>query len=1047
MAVSRMCFITAVVMILLCPDLKSQVIYYPAQPTHLLKSTAQDVAGLLSNSISGSNFSLQEYNAMPASGIIFVYDSTITDNQLCKVESNGYSFIKFTAAQDNGLVFGIYQYLGELGFRFYQPGTIWQLMPSLSSPYKPVNKSYTSSYKYKSWFISGGHNRWAMDNDDSYGWDNYYGQNGHNWALYQRRNGMLGAYRFAGHRGDIMTGDYLDTIQNNPCFVACYNGSRAATTQSVPDVHNQAAMQLWSSTIERKWTSFKNTVYNNINLLGDYYRNFEYSYNRIGIEVPDGSQWGNSTDNSGCGNSDYESESDQNLALANFTAQQIKTVYPDKHLQLYAYSAHANVPSSNVAFDPNIEIQVVPAAFQSESSPKGLLNRWYKRSSNISEYQYLNIPQWGGETPMFYLNDLKAILNRLKEKNSQGILWEASPAKFASLPFLWAANKNLLSQKDVDSSLAEFCNNMFGPAAGNIFQLLKQWSNENTVTMGDFIQDNKYKLPMYFQLLNTAVAATQNSPEIIQQRIREIKAYLHYMVLYYDWLFDQRSNQQKISKAAAVCNYLAKINKLQLVNSYFIILDIVSRYPPTDPFYISYNPFSGTAYLDGNLPLISNAEIDAAWLTDYSNVAGKISSYMLMDDLSIIEKVPGSNIKFTDKIFVKTGYTNGANYPNRAEFYIQAAAPGSFAIDYTSSFNMPGKGYINFTVENSAAALEIIKDTSLTQNATEGKIIFNLPHPGIYKLSVVSKYQSSADLLVNTNGNYFYKNTAFLGNKTENYRTNLSSFPGFFYVPQGVERVYFSINNSNPGGNGYANAAEISTAFLFKDSYGNRVDPVLADANDSSLFYISIPSPQSGKFWQVFKMEQYNLCFANISNSLLFATRKPCTAIDFKISINDKNCLTHLSAVSNTGAVLKWEIYDSQRLMYYGDEKEIDLPDYVAPNSTVTLFSGERCSVSKRIADAPDYFQAKQACASGAPLPVANPLFAIFPNPSSGIFEINMNGIRQYAEEMTIMNPQGAVLQQYKNINKVDLSFQPAGLYLYRIKIDQKIYMGKLIKL
>ena len=1049
MAFSRNFFITWVITGILCVNAKAQVICYPVYSSSLLRSAVQDAAELLNNAVAGSNFSVQEYAALPVSGIIFIYDSTITDNQLCKVEGNGNSFLKFTAAQDNGLVFGLYRYLEEAGFRFYQPGSIWQIMPVLTSPYKAINKSYTTDYKYKSWFISGGHNRWAMDNNNDHGWDIYYGQNGHNWALYQRRNGMMGGYRFSGHRGDIMTGDYLTTIQNNPCYVACYDGSRTATTQSVPDVNNTAAMQLWSNTIEQKYTSFKNIIYGNQPLYADHYRNFDFNNGRIGIEVPDGSQWGNSKDNSGCSNIDYGNESDQNFTLANFTAQKLNNIYPGKHLQLYAYSSHADVPSSNIHVNSNIDIQVVPTAFQNESSAKGLLNRWYNRSNNISEYQYMNIPQWGGETPMFYLSDLKNTLQRLKEKNSQGILWEASPAKFASLPFLWAANKNLISLNDVDSSLNDFCANMFGPAAGTINKLLHQWSDDNTITTGDFIQDNKYKIPLYFQLLNVAFTQTQQSTELIKQRIRELKAYLHYMVLYYDWLFDQRSNIAKAEKAATLCIYLAKINKLQLVNSYFIISDIASRYATTDPFYIAYNVNNGTAYNNGALPLITNDEIDSDYITDYNNSTAIIPTYNLVDAGIIINKINNANIMTAGNITVKIGYTNGAQYPNRAEFFISATTAGNFTINYVPRFNMPGKGYINFTVEAADKGSEIIKDISLNSNAAAGKITISLSHAGTYKLSVVSKYQSSVDLVIDCNGNYFYKNSAFLGNKTENYRTDLKSLPGFFYVPQGSGKIYFSINNSNAGGFGFASVAEISTAFIFKDSYGNRVEPRLVSANDSALFYIDIPVNQSDAFWQVFKMEQYDLCFANINNMLVYGSRKGCTAIDFKISVNGNggNCLTHLSAVSNAGTELKWEVYDGGRWMYYGNEKEIDLPDYVSPNTMVTLFSGSNCSVSKRIADATGYYTAKEACASGAPIPVADLSLTIFPNPSTGIFYVAVNGIRQYAKEITILNILGKTVFRSKNTNQADLSLQPAGIYLYRMLIDGKSYIGKLIKL
>ncbi len=1025
----------------------TQTVYYPVNSSQLLKSTVADAAMLLQKAMGGNNFGIQEYTLMPSSGIVFIYDSAITDNQLCRVESNGTTFIKFTASQDNGLVFGIYQYLEELGFRFYQPGSIWEITPTLISPYKILNKSYSSNYKYKSWFISGGHNRWIMDNNDNYGWDIYYGDNGHNWALYQRRNSMTGGYRFTGHRGDIMNGNYLTTLQNNPCYVACYDGSRQATQQSVPDIKSNPAMQLWSNTIEQKYTQYKNIIFGNTGLYTDDYRNFNYNHEYIGIEVPDGSQWGNSKDNSGCSNTDYPSATDQNFTLANFMANKINQTYTSRHLQLYAYSNHADVPSQNITINSKIDIQVVPTAFQNETSAKGLLNRWYNKSINISEYQYLNIAQWGGETPMFYLSDLKNTLQRLKEKNSQGILWEASPAKFVSLPFLWAANKSLIGNNNVDASLSEFCNAMFGPASVQINKLLRQWSDDNTITVGDFIQDNKYKIPLYLQLLNTAVQQTQTSPDIIQQRIRELKAYLHYMVLYYDWYFDQRNSAGKTAKAAALCIYLAKINKLQLVNSYFIIEDIVSRYSISDPFYIAYNVVNGTAYEHGNLPLVTGVEIDLNFLNDYNVYTQTISTYDLKDAASIINKIPNSNITPADQINVKIGFTNAADYSNRSEFYINAMSLSSVDIMYTPHFEMAGKGYINFTVEVADKPLQVVKDFSITANAGAGKLTVRFPAAGTYKLSVISKYKSSVDLSIVTNGNYFYKNTAFFGNKTENYRTDLTSLPGYFYVPEGMQKIYFSINNR---GLAYPTVEEISKAFVFRNAEGKNVEPHLSGINDSALFYLEIPDGQDGKFWQLFKMEQYNLCFANISNIEWYVKRKPCNDADFKISVinNNGNCFTRLSSDADS-TNLNWQVYNEGSWLTFSGVNKVDLPDDISPNAIVTLSKNEGCSFTKRLSADENYLRSKEACATGAALPellvAVTPI--LYPNPSTGQYTIMQNAANIIAEEITLFNAQGEMILHIKNKGQLNITSQPAEIYFFKVKLKEKFYTGKLIKL
>ncbi|MEO6541441.1 MAG: DUF4838 domain-containing protein, partial [Ferruginibacter sp.] len=515
MAFIRICFVIAA-MTLCMLFTKAQTVSYPPLSSQLLKSTAVDVVMLLQKAIPGSQFIATVYSNIPATGIVFIYDSTITDNMACKVESNGSNYIKFSAAEDNGLCFGMYQYLQGLGFRFYQPGSIWEMIPVLSSIYKQTDSTYTSDFKYNGWFVSGGHNRWAMDNTTAYSWDSYLGENGHNWALYQRRNGMTGAYRFAGHRGDVMSGDYFTALQNNPCYVACYDNSRVASPQSVPDVNNVAAMDLWAQTIEQKYTVSRNHILNNWTFYINQYRNFNYGGRHIGIEVPDAAKWGNSLDNSGCPGLAYSKESDQQFKLSNYTAQKINTHYPDARFQLYAYSTHADVPSPNISINKNIDIQLIPAVYQNLTSTNGLRNRWYKRSQNISEYNYLNLSGWSGETPAFFLNDLKATVQIAKDKKSQGLVWEASPAKFASLPYLLAANKNLLDNIAIDTTLQEFCDNMFAAAGKNIYELLQLWTDENNMVGGN----SKYKIPLYLQMITAAEQKIQNEPAIVKERMR-----------------------------------------------------------------------------------------------------------------------------------------------------------------------------------------------------------------------------------------------------------------------------------------------------------------------------------------------------------------------------------------------------------------------------------------------------------------------------------------------------------------------------------------------
>jgi len=865
MAFIRNCIITAVTVFCIGFSTKAQTVYYPALSSQLLKATAEDMALLLQKAIPGSRFTTQAYTNLPATGIIFSYDNTITDNQACRVEGNGAGTVRFTAAEDNGLHFGIYQYLYQCGFRFYQPGTIWEIIPSLTTPYKKIDTVYTCSFKYKTWYVSGGHNRWAMDNSTAYNWDMYFGENGHSWALYQRRNGMLGSSGFRGHRADVMSGTYLSTIQNNPCYVANYNGSRQATTQSVPDIFNPAATALWATTIEEKYTQYKNTILGNSAVYVNQNRNFSYYNNNIGIEVPDGAKWGNSKENEVCTAVDYPKESDQQFTLANITAAKILSKYPDKHFQLYAYSGHADVPSAGITINKNIDIQLIPGVYQMESSTNGLRNRWYNRSSNVSEYQYLNLSNWSGETPSFSWTDLKNTLQIAKDKKSQGVVWEASPSKFASLPYLLAANANLKDGTPVDKTVEEFCNNMFADASGTVYTMIQMWGDEKSAP-------DKYKMQLYIQLMRTAVQQTQNAPEVVKERLRELKAYLHYMVLYFDLSNNDQVKTAKADKDAAICIYLAKTNKMQLVNSYYLINTIAARYGSTSDFYAKYNAVSGTAYLNGSLPLITAAEIDNDFNDDVNRYSSTVEQFKFEEAAAIQEQFNAGKLAPLGKINTQLSYTNGANYYNKTSFSIIAPAAGKFTIEYTPRFDMSGKGYINFLVENTGKALDVVKDFSIDNTSGAGTFTVNLPAAGKYLLTVVSKYKSAVDLTINANGNYFYKKGAFLGSKTESYKKDAASLPGYFYVPQGISKVYVSVNNSFSGGK-YASAETITNSFLLKDNNGNAVQLHLAGAKDSSLFYFDVPAAGAGSFWQATTTAQYNLQFVNISNILWYAQR------------------------------------------------------------------------------------------------------------------------------------------------------------------------------
>lgn len=1045
MAFIRKCFVIALA--LLCVLFtNAQTVSYPVQSSKTLKSTAEDVAMLLQKAVNSSHFITASYGILPQSGFIFVYDSTINGSQACRVQGDGAGCIKFSAAEDNGLCFGIYQYLQQLGFRFYLPGTIWETIPQLTSPYRKIDTTYSFSFKYNGWYLSGGHNRWVMDNDNNYGWESYAGLNGHNWSLYQRRNGMTGQYSFSGHRSDIISAAGNSTWQNNPCYIAAYNNSRTVSSMSVPDVNNTAAKDLWANTIEQKYTAYRSSVLNNPVAFINQYRGLNYGNFNVGIEVTDGAQWGNSKDNIGCVNAGYAKESDQSITLANHTAQKIGTKYPGVRFQLYAYSTHADIPSTNLAINEKLDIQLVPEVYQNLTSTNGLRNRWYNRTKNISEYNYLNLSGWSGETPSLDLDALKATLQIAKDKKSQGLMWEASPAKFASLPYLMAANKNLKNNITVDSSLYEFCNSMFAAGGKAVYDLLHLWTDNEKLAGGI---SNLYKMPLYFELVKTAEQQIVNESEVVKERLRELKAYLHYMGLYYDWAGDQGTNL-KNSKAATLCIYLAKINKMQLVNSYYLISTISRSYAATSSFYQQYNVANGTAYLNGNLPLITAAEIENDFRSDLAKFSSIINKYKFESTDAVAGRLDAAGLRVPKEINVQLGYTNGMDYYNRAEFSIKAPAAGSFTINYDPVFDMTDKGYINFTVESTDRALDIIEDFSIDRNAKAGTLTIKLPSAGNYKLTVCSKYKSSVSLKILTNKNAFYKSGVFFGKATESYSKE-TDMPGYLYIPQGIDKIYFSIANSNAGGAGFKSEAHINSAFNIQDINGNSLKARFVTPADSALFYIEIPRESVGKFCRITrKFYQYSLVFSNVNNFLWYAQPKPlpCPSADFRTEVISKNgnCIIQLTATAKTGQ-FDWDITDNNQTYTYTNQRVVELPDYISTNAIVTLSNGTDCSITKKLADDQKLTFDKRNC-SGFAAPTAITVApVVYPNPSTGIFKLMQTGTELIASQVMLINAQGNKVAVFSNTSQFNISQLPAGVYWCKIVINGKTFTEKLVKL
>jgi hypothetical protein len=397
------------------------------------------------------------------------------------------------------------------------------------------------------------------------------------------------------------------------------------------------------------------------------------------------------------------------------------------------------------------------------------------------------------------------------------------------------------------------------------------------------------------------------------------------------------------------------------------------------------------------------------------------------------------------KIDMKIAYTNGQDYPNLTEFFIYAPVAGSFTVNCNASYNMPGKGFINVTAEAVDAPSTILTDVTITPEYNPGKITVNIPGRGFYKLTIISKYKTGNHLVIECKGNTFFRKGPFYGNMVENYRENWTGLPRFVHIPEGMNRLFFSVNNACDASGNCISASDVEQGFSIRDKDDNHLS-INSSPADPLLFYIDIPQSVQGSFIEVTRMREYNLCFANISNIELYAERKPCSVSDFSIGLIKKNgeCMTTLTAASTNKANLHWEILEGSRTSYFNGEDVLELP-LLSTSAVISLSTGPSCISRKRTGDSESYKNNFEACAADAPMAIPVPVAS--PNPSPGIFRFMSNGSLSIMELIRIFDLHGREVKTVRNSYAADLGSFPAGVYIYKITSDGKDFKGRIVKL
>lgn len=244
------------------------------------------------------------------------------------------------------------------------------------------------------------------------------------------------------------------------------------------------------------------------------------------------------------------SNSNKVFYFSNIIAKAIKKSHPQKQLAIYAYNEHALPPDFKI--EDNIKVLVAPNGFQTDYPPLSFLNNWTKHHNNLGLREYLCIPQWKGEQPRTELSFFLQEFQHVKNNHYDMLVYEAG------LNINNIIIATLLSKMFMNPSLSwdevfnKFLNDCFKQSQEPIRRLLERWQ-----TYIDYDPND-----IHYSLYDLKEAFSLAKDEKEKSRIRDLMAYMHYIILYNQW--NQDRNNSKSTNT--LFEYLYNSNNRNIVN-------------------------------------------------------------------------------------------------------------------------------------------------------------------------------------------------------------------------------------------------------------------------------------------------------------------------------------------------------------------------------------------------------------------------------------------------------------------------------------------------
>lgn len=676
------------------------------------------------------------------------------DGQSFGIIASGTHSALIIGTGENSFINGIYTFMHELGFRWYMPGDAWAKVPPINKTKLKIKKLYRPSFQNRTYFGTGPTAPLpGLDPTNTFKKDFVY---------WDQRNRFTYDFTTTGHLGQAFYNQNKSVLDANPNYFC----SGVVNPKGRIDIGNASAVDL-----------FVNWAVNRVDTTA--------RFQMIGAEPADGS--GGTDDCLPTSMPGITTWSDKYFWLANQVAQKAAIKRPNAKVQIYAYASHAATPSFPI--HDKIYPIIIPYAFQRETVPGHFVQMWHEKVGGrpMGLYDYWNITQWTLDVPDFDIYSIPEKLNFWRQNNVTTVKLESTEAKGPMGHAFWIAGQMMWDiSLSFESLYNEFLTDCFGPAAPDLRNMYDRWSR-------NYQED----LDWAFSLRDLKVATAKTSDTAILSRLRELKAYVHYLKLFYEY-----KHQPSDANFQQLIKYTLSIHHLRLLQTYALVAKYITPPAGYTPAQLQSTLGAMTA---GAVP-ISPSEIDANFAADLAASPALYSVSAFQFDIYQAQAIAGITLYHPTSIIGRNTY----------KFHV----PTARTITFQAGANQPTQ-FLLQDHEEAVLREEIIPASE------SGYQTISMPVPaGDYYVSFGGL--SGKARLKFPEGIPFFTNGRYYSN---------SQYPlQYVYVPHDVDEIVY-VDGEGPGTGGRGN-------WMAPD--GTVRNPSLVKYN---IYKVAVAPSERGKVW------------------------------------------------------------------------------------------------------------------------------------------------------------------------------------------------------